>query len=133
MDLTTDNVISLYTPLAGLAMLAFWVGVLTQKIAGVITQHKETNDRVNARFKEAAETTHARLTKIEDHAQGDTDIAIQVGVLAAKMGDMASNQAKVEREIAGIQRTLSNMMTNARATKRTPITEFKQFGDDDDQ
>lgn len=123
MDLSVDNVIQLYTPLAGLAMLAFWSGVLTQKIAGIVERAKESE--AQAAKLSAAENArvNARIAKIEDHAANDTALAIQVGVLASEMKGMAGNFGKLERDVSGIQRTLANMTSG----KRTPVTEFKQY------
>lgn len=100
MDLTTDNVIQLYTPLAGLAMLAFWSGVLTQKIAGIVTQLAADSLRVDE-----------RLRKVEAHGEGDTAIAVQIGVLTERVNALKFSITKVDGEVQTVQKTLNDIIT----------------------
>jgi hypothetical protein len=99
-----ENIIALYAPLAGVVGLAFWSGVLTNKVANL----KENHDN--------------RLSKLEAHSDADTGVAVQMGVLTERITAMKTGQEKLDRDVQGIQRTLANM-----ASGRTPpITKFEQ-------
>ena len=106
MDLTTDNVIQLYTPLAGLAMLAFWSGVLTQKIAGIIDRITTSDARIDE-----------RLRKVEAHGEGDTAIAVQIGVLTERVNALKFSITKVDGEVQTVQKTLNDIITKRPAAR----------------
>lgn len=99
MELSTSNIISLYAPLAGVVVLAFWSGVLTQRVADLVR----------------------RVLKLEEHNTADTATAVQLGVMGADIKNMKEDGKKVEREIAGIHRALANI-----AAGHTAITKFEQ-------
>lgn len=103
--MTVENIIALYAPLAGVVGLAFWSGVLTQKVAGVKEDH------------------NTRLNKLERHSEADTTVAVQIGVLTANVATVTKNLEKVDRDMQGVQRTLANMASG----RTTGITKFEQF------
>lgn len=102
--LTTENIISLYAPLTGVVVLAFWVGVQTGRLTDVIR----------------------RVLNLESKAEAGTsdDIAAAEGrgEVKAKLEALSTGQKHIERDIAGIQRTLANMMSG----KGGAITVFEQ-------
>jgi len=102
--LTTQDIIALYAPLAGVVGLAFWSGVLTANVKNLKDNHDE------------------RLKKLEQHGESDTSVAVQIGVLTERLTTVVGNLAKLDRDMQGVQRTLANMMRR----KSTPITEFDQ-------
>lgn len=102
--MTTQDIIALYAPLAGVVGLAFWSGVLTQKVAGLKEDHEK------------------RLSKLEQHSEADNGVAVQIGVLTERLTTVSKNLEKVDRDMQGVQRTLANIASGRVA----PITKFEQ-------
>ena len=80
--MTVAEVFQLYVPLAGLVGLAFWVGVLSQRVRGL-------EDRLSDEKGDAA-----RLVRVET-------------VLTAQAEDLKGLRASID----GLNRSLSNLMT----------------------
>ena len=87
--LSTNDIIQLYTPLVGLAMLAFWSGVLTQRLTDVIR----------------------RLTKIEAHADADTAIAVQLGVVTERVGTLQTSLVKLDVDVQRVRQSLDDILS----------------------
>jgi predicted CopG family antitoxin len=104
VQLTTDNIIQLYAPLAGLAILAAWVGALGQKVSDVVR----------------------RLGELEKHNETDIVMAVTIGRLEERINTVVTGQGKLDRDMQGVQRTLANMTSKARG-----IQSFDQDGEND--
>lgn len=95
--MTLAEVLQLYAPLAGLLALAFWVGMLSQKVADL----KE--DVATLKALEAEGGSSDRLTRLE-----------------VTLENAGREIAKLSRGMEGVQRQLGNLMQ-----KPGSIAEFK--------
>lgn len=102
MQLSTENIISLYAPLGGVVILAFWSGVLTQRVSDLVR----------------------RVLHLEKQGETDTGVAVQIGVLQSELSHVKTSQESQTRSMNEIQRTLANI-----ASGRTHITRFDQESD----
>lgn len=82
------QLVQLYAPLAGLLMVVFWLGVLSQRV-------KDLQDRV------------AGLRKEQDDSGDDHDLLVE---LKTKMTLIADRLDGFERGMQGVQRQLGNLM-----------------------
>ena len=85
--MTVPELLQLYAPLAGMLALAFWVGMLSQKVANLKEDVKD--------LKESAERGGSgdRLTRLE-----------------VSMENAVSEIKKLGRGMEGVQRQLGNLM-----------------------
>jgi hypothetical protein len=98
--ISVSSLVQLYAPLVGLLVMAFWLGVLSQRVR--VSERRQ--DATDAALKAAtAETT-------------------TVAVLGSNVGKMEKTLEKMEREMAGVQRALSKIATG----EHGPITRFEQ-------
>lgn len=102
VSLTVQQLFQLYAPLAGLLAVVFWLGVLSNRVAN-LEAFKKSQDERNL----ADATEVASVIRTEE----------QVKTLF-KMVE------KMERELAGMQRTLANAFSG----KASTITTFGQDG-----
>lgn len=86
--MSVSELVQLYAPLAGLLVLAFWVGALSQKVANLKEDVKDLEEGADA-----AGTIRDRLTRIEVKFEGVE-------------GDLTS----IKRGMEGVQRQLGNLM-----------------------
>lgn len=99
LQLTAANVISLYAPLAGLLVVVFWLGVLTQKVTDAVR----------------------RIAGLEKAERDDHGVISDLAVLKSDYHHMKASQEQQARAMEEIKRTLSNI-----ASGRTTITRFDQ-------
>jgi hypothetical protein len=85
--LSTTDLIQLYAPLAGLLALAFWTGVLSQKVSNLSD----------------------RLVKLETESDGDMKTVDRLARLETKMDAQHGELEKVSRNLEGVQRQLGNI------------------------
>ena len=78
-----------WTPLVGLLVMAFWLGVLSNRVS---TLEREERDRKTRDGAESAE--RERIVRVE-----------------TKLDGAITTLASVQREIAGMQRSLGNLST----------------------
>lgn len=86
--------VQLYAPLAGLLVVVFWLGKLTQRMT-------------------AAEE---RQTEMREEIKVLNDERSQVAVMASKLVDMATAMEKMGRELSGMQRSLANIASGTVGT-----------------
>lgn len=98
--ISVSALVQLYAPLVGLLVMAFWLGVLSQRV------------KVTERRQEKAEVA-LEAAKLE---------SMTVAVLASKFDDMKETIEKMEREMRGMQRTLANAFSGKVGT----IHKFEQ-------
>lgn len=98
--LTVKDILSLYAPLAGIVGLAFWTGVLSQKIADVVR----------------------RVLHLEGKETGDNAVIVQLAQLEERINGWGKGQEKLERSMSEVQRTIANMTSG----RRSSITKFEQ-------
>lgn len=79
--------LQLYAPLAGLLVMAFWIGVLSQRVK--VAERRQDATDVLLKAATAESTT--------------------VAVLGSNVGKMEKTLEKMEREMAGVQRALSKI------------------------
>lgn len=85
--MTLAQALQLYTPLAGLVLMAFWLGVLSNRVS---TLEREERDR---KTREALTATDGeRIVRVETKLDG------AIGTLES-----------LQREMAGVQRALGNI------------------------
>lgn len=88
--MTISELVQLYAPLAGLLVLAFWVGALSQRVKNL-----EQADRDRKRADDDQGSIRDRLTRIE-----------------TKFESTADDVAAIKRSMDGVQRQLGNLMIN---------------------
>ncbi len=89
--MTMSQVLQLYAPFAGLMVVVFWLGVLSNRVA---TLEREERDRKGREA--AASEERDRVTRIETLMEG----------VGAKVD-------RVERQIEGVHRQLANIATRS--------------------
>lgn len=85
--MTVAEVLQFYAPFAGLLALAFWTGVLSQKVANLTE----------------------RLAKVEGEADGDISTVDRLARLETKMDIQHGDIEKISRSLEGVQRQLGNI------------------------
>lgn len=95
--MTVTQLFQLYAPLAGLLGLAFWVGVLSQRVRQLETTAKELRDGAHDQ-----NAVIERLVRLE-----------------VQMEHSTASLTSVDRSLQGIQRQLGNLMH-----KGGTVTEF---------
>lgn len=95
--MTVSQLLQLYAPLAGIVALAFWSGVLSQKVAGL----------------------RERIAKLEADGDGDMKTVDRLARLETKMDANTAGVEKLNRGMEGVQRQLGNLMM-----KPGVVTEF---------
>lgn len=85
------EIVQLYAPLAGLLVMAFWLGILSNR---VVTLEREERDRKETDRNEA--TQRDRIVRME-----------------TKLDLMRDELDKVQRELSVIHRILANMASGA--------------------
>lgn len=81
------QLLQLYAPLAGLLALAFWVGVLSQKVKGLEDDVKDLRDQGS-----------------------EGGVSERIVRLEVQMEGMQASLEKIERGMEGVQRQLGNLM-----------------------
>lgn len=104
MNLTMTDLFQLYAPLAGLLALAFWVGMLSQKVS----DQKEDITGLK-------EDVHS--LKEENAEGGATERLVRLEVT---LENAVTEIAKMGRSMEGVQRQLGNLMQ-----KPGSVTEFR--------
>jgi hypothetical protein len=94
------TLVQLYAPLVGLLGLAFWSGILTQRLSDTLR----------------------RVMKLEAASDGDITVAVDLGRIDQRLQNLETNYGHVSRDIGTIQRTLANLATG----RIGPITKFEQ-------
>lgn len=84
--MTVTQLLQLYAPLAGMLMLAFWVGVLTERIKSIRVEVQELKS-------EAAEGDSPAITRLKVEMEG-----------------VKTSLDKLGRGMEGVQRQLGNLM-----------------------
>lgn len=102
--MTLAQLLQLYAPLAGLLALAFWVGMLSQK---VVDQKEDI----------LALKADVKSLKDEDSHAGSAERLVRVEVT---LETAVTELAKFGRAMEGVQRQLGNLMQ-----KPGTITEFR--------
>lgn len=98
--LPLSTLVQLYAPLVGMLGLAFWSGILTQRLADLLR----------------------RVLKLEVASDGDVTVAVDLGRIDQRLQNLETNYGHVGRDISTIQRTLANLATG----RIGPITKFEQ-------
>lgn len=91
MTLTFAQIFQLYAPLAGLVLMSFWLGVLSQRVRALETTVKRMEDG------DAEGGMVDRLARLEVHSEN-----------AGKALE------KISREMEGMQRQMGNLFTRDR-------------------
>lgn len=94
MDLTVAGAIQLYTPLAGLALLAFWVGALSERVKTLRKDVDALNGRHEAEVGEGGMLE--RMIRMEVNLENAT-----------------KQLESLDRHMQGVQRQIANMMKGA--------------------
>lgn len=103
LTLTSANLIALYAPLAGLILMALWVGALGNRM----------------------KVSERRQSKTEADIESLKNDKVTLGVLLEKASTSAAAMEKMQREMSGMQRSLANI-----ASGHVPgIVKFDQNND----
>lgn len=92
--------LQLYAPLAGLLVVVFWLGVLSQRVKVTERRQDRTDEKLDAAMIEAT----------------------QVAVLNDQMSGVRRTLEKMEREMQGVQRALANIASRT----ANPVVTFDQ-------
>ena len=99
IELTVQQLFQLYAPLAGLLVLAFWTGGLSQRVKSL---------------EEDVKAAHTKLGEVGGSGERMVRLEVQMEQANAKLH-------AIERGQAGVQRQLANLVSH-------PVREF-QSGD----
>lgn len=86
--MTLAEALQLYAPLLGIIALAFWSGVLSQKVSSL----------------------RERVAKLEREGDGDMKTVDRLARLETKMDTNTAGIEKLNRGMEGVQRQLGNLM-----------------------
>lgn len=89
--MTVEQLIQLYAPLAGLLCMAFWTGVLSQRVKTLEDSAKDEK------------SSGERLVKVE-----------------VTLGTVHDDVQGIKRSMEGVQRQLGNLMTRGRGVVDLP-------------
>lgn len=92
--MTVTELVQLYAPLAGLLAVAFWLGVLTQRVR--------------------------TLERNSDGMWGEGGIGERLVRMETKMESQTETMESVKRSMDGVQRQLGNMITRPPLTEFKP-------------
>lgn len=97
VSLSITQLFQLYAPLAGLLVVTFYLGALSNR----------------------TKVSENRILKLETKVDGAATDAVHLGRLEERVDGVKISVDKMEREVHGIQRSLSNLVTGKAGSIQT--------------
>lgn len=91
MEMTLGGAVQIYAPLAGLALLAFWVGALSERVKNL----RKDVDTLNARH---------------DAEMGEGGLLERVIRMGVNLENATKQLESLDRHMQGVQRQIANLM-----------------------